>query len=258
MKRLHSKVEWVRPPRQTRSQETLERLLDAAEEVFGERGFEAATVAEVVRRARSSVGAMYARFTDKDALLSCLHERFCEEALATADLALDADRWEGASIAEIFAEVIPFLVAVYQEKRGLVRAFIVRGSGDPAFAETASRLGKYISQRLTELVLDRREEINHPDPAVAVDFGLRMMFDTLDQSTLFAGVERMTHPLTPPQVSRELIRLYLSYLGVERTLPEQGVFDDERTRGESMRDEITNGRTTGSFSNGSASNSHVS
>ena len=49
------------------------------------------------------------------------------------------------------------------------------------------------------------------------------MFDTLDQSTLFAEVERMTHPLTPQETARELIRLYLSYLGVERTLPEQGV-----------------------------------
>ncbi|HEY1598537.1 MAG TPA: helix-turn-helix domain-containing protein, partial [Pirellulales bacterium] len=73
MNRLLAKVEWVRPPRQTRSQETLERLLDAAEEVFAEKGFESATVAEVVRRAKSSVGAMYARFTDKNALLSCLH-----------------------------------------------------------------------------------------------------------------------------------------------------------------------------------------
>src|SRR5262249_20178840 len=138
-------------------------------------------------------------------------------------MALEADRWEGASIAEIFAEVIPFLVAVYQQKRGLVRAFIVRGSNDPQFAESASRLGKHISERLTELLLDRREEITHPDPAIAVDFGLRMMFDTLDQSTLFADVERMTHPLTPQETARELIRLYLSYLGVERTLAEQGL-----------------------------------
>jgi AcrR family transcriptional regulator len=226
MNRLLAKVEWVRPPRQTRSQETLERLLDAAEEVFGERGFEAATVAEVVRRARSSVGAMYARFTDKDALLSCLHERFCEEALATSDLALDADRWEGASIAEIFAEVIPFLVEVYGQKRGLIRAFIVRGSHDPEFASSASRLGKYISQRLTALLLDRREQISHPDPVLAVDFGLRMMFDTLDQSTLFAGVERMANPITPQQTARELTRLYLSYLGVERTSSEQIVSEE--------------------------------
>ncbi len=215
MNRLLSKVEWVRPPRQTRSQETLERLLDAAEEVFGEKGFEAATVAEVVRRARSSVGAMYARFTDKDALLSCLHERFCEEAIATADLALDASRWEGATIAEIFTEVIPFIVEVYREKAGLLRAFIIRGSQDAEFAEHGNRLGHYISQRLTELLMDRREQISHPDPGLAVDFGLRMCFDTLDHAALFADIIRTTRPMTAQDTARELTRVYLSYLGVE-------------------------------------------
>ncbi|MBI2825965.1 MAG: TetR/AcrR family transcriptional regulator [Planctomycetia bacterium] len=213
--RLLSKVEWVRPPRQTRSQETLERLLDAAEEVFAERGFESATVAEIVRRAKSSVGAMYARFTDKDALLSCLHERFCEEAMATSDVALDAERWEGASIAEIFDEVIPFLVEVYEQKRGLIRAFIIRASGDAEFVEAGLRLGRHISEGLTELVMARRGQITHPNPAVAVDFGLRLVFDTLDLSSMFSGVQRTAMPLTPRQLSEELIRAYLSYLGVE-------------------------------------------
>ncbi len=215
MHRLLSKVEWVRPPRQTRSQETLERLLDAAEEVFAERGFESATVAEIVRRAKSSVGAMYARFTDKDALLSCLHDRFCEEATATADVALDKDRWEGATISEIFGQVIPFLTEVYFEKRGLIRAFIVRGSNDAEFTESAVLLGKYISRKLIDLLMARREEITHPDPALAVDFGLRMVFDTLDQSTLYVDVQRTTIPMTNEQIAQELTRSYLCYLGID-------------------------------------------
>ena len=101
------------------------RILDAAEEVISERGFDNATVSEIVRRGKSSVGAMYARFNDKDSLLACLHERFCEQALATTDAALDALRWEGTTIAEILSNVLPFLVHVYHHKRGLIRAFIV-------------------------------------------------------------------------------------------------------------------------------------
>jgi len=213
---LH-KVEWVRPPQQTRSQETLERILEAAEEVVAEKGLDNSTVSEIVRRAKSSVGAMYARFNDKDALLSCLHQRFCEQAMATADTALDATRWEDATIAEIFAEAIPFLVQVYHEKRGLIRAFIVRGGTDREFAEAAGRLGKHVSQRLTDLLLARRDEINHPDPALAIDFGQRMMFDALDQATLYAGVERTAVQMSPEQLGAELIRAYLSYLGIEST-----------------------------------------
>ena len=87
MSRTLNNVEWVKPTHQAHSQETLERLLDAAEELVSERGFDNTTVSEIVHRANSSVGAMYARFNDKDSLLVCLHERFCEQALATADMA---------------------------------------------------------------------------------------------------------------------------------------------------------------------------
>jgi len=217
-----SKVEWVRPPRQTRSQETLERLLDSAEEVFSERGFEAATVAEIVRRAKSSVGAMYARFTDKDALLSCLHERFCEEAIATSDVALDVERWRGASIADIFSQVFPFMVEVYQQKSGLIRAFIIRASSDKEFTEGGMSLYRHIAERLTQLLLARREQINHPNPALAVDFGLRLVFDMLDQSALFVGTLRTVKPLTSQQVAQELVRVYVNYLGAEPSTIEMG------------------------------------
>lgn len=212
-----NRVEWVKPTHQARSQETLERILDAAEEVISERGFDNATVSEIVRRGKSSVGAMYARFHDKDSLLACLHERFCEQALATTEVALDAERWAGAAIAEIFSAAIPFVVHVYHHKRGLIRAFIVRGSGDHLFAERAGRLSRAISEKLTALLMARRDEITHPNPELAVDFGLRLMFDTLDQATLYWDIQRSAIKYSQEQVAEELTRAFLSYLGVEKS-----------------------------------------
>jgi AcrR family transcriptional regulator len=208
-------VEWVKPTHQARSQETLERILDAAEEIIGERGFDNATVSEIVRRAKSSVGALYARFNDKDSLLACLHERFCEQALATSDAALDPARWEGASIAEIFGTAIPFLVQVYDMKRDLIRAFIVRGTIDGRFAERGSRVSRLVAEKLIALLMARRNEIRHPDPQLAVDFGLRMTFDMLDQATFWADVPRTTITYTQAQLAEELTRAFLSYLGVD-------------------------------------------
>jgi AcrR family transcriptional regulator len=212
---LGHNVEWVKPTHQARSQETLERLLDAAEELVAERGFDNTTVSEIVRRANSSVGAMYARFNDKDALLVCLHERFCEQAIATAEMALDPARWEGYSIAEIFATTIPFLTHTYYHRRGLVRAFIARCSCDMDFAERAARVGREISSRLVDLLLARKEEIKHPDPPLAVDFGMRLVFDTLDHETMYADLQRGRLQLSREQLAEELCRAFLSYLGVE-------------------------------------------
>ncbi len=53
----------------SRSHEVTTRLLDAAVEVFAERGFEAARVAEIARRAGLTTGAIYARWRGKRALI---------------------------------------------------------------------------------------------------------------------------------------------------------------------------------------------
>ena len=63
-------------PKQARSEQTLHRLLDAAEELIQEKGLADVSVPEIVRRAGSSVGGFYARFKDKDELLQALEERF--------------------------------------------------------------------------------------------------------------------------------------------------------------------------------------
>lgn len=211
------KLEWVRPPLQERSQKSLERILDAAEEVIGELGFERATVAEIVRRAQSSVGVFYARFRDKDALLSCLHDRFCERAMATTDAVLHPDRWNGCSIEKILESTVPFLVTSFKENAGLFRAFLIRSSQDEEFAAGALRLHDHMSERLRTLMLARRAEIGHPEPAKAVDFGMRILLDELDHRTFFREDERpISGVLSEKELVTELVRVFVGYLQVAR------------------------------------------
>jgi len=49
--------------------ETRDRLLQAAAEVFAERGYEGAAVSDIARRAGFTTGAIYSRFRDKAELL---------------------------------------------------------------------------------------------------------------------------------------------------------------------------------------------
>lgn len=196
----------------------MERILDAAEEVVTRKGFENATVSEIVRRARSSVGAFYARFRDKDSLLNLLHERFFEEAMATSDAALDPAAWQGANIAEILSELIPFLVRTYREREGLIRAFIIRGVLDDSFAQSACQLYQHMSQRLSVLLLERQHEIAHPEPKLAIELGFRLVASLLDQGALASNIETLTGSLDDDVLAGQLIRAYLCYLGIEPPL----------------------------------------
>ena len=207
-------LRWVRPPRQQRSQDTLDRILDAAEALVAEKGFADATVAEVARRAGSSVGSFYTRFKDKEGLLYALYERYFEQATATADAALDPARWDGAGIAEILRTVMRFLVEVYRERAGLIRAFVQRNHSDAAFQARQERLSHYVNERLSALLLARAGEIAHPDPARAAAFGLTFAASTIESVVLFGELRSSHLALSDDELATELVRAFLAYLGV--------------------------------------------
>jgi AcrR family transcriptional regulator len=200
---------WIRPPQQARSQLTLSRLLDAAESILAEKSWADASVAEIARRAGSSVGAFYTRFPDKDTLLAALHQRFIEEAWATAQVALDETRWVGASICEIVRELVAFQVRVHEQRRGQLRAFILTGMHDPSFQVRGEQLVKQMEERFTKLVVARRHEILHPIPVVAAQFVGRLISAMLLSKLL-------DDKFVPPAISfvDELTHAALAYLGV--------------------------------------------
>jgi AcrR family transcriptional regulator len=206
-------LEWVRPPRQARSQETLDRILDAAEALVAEKGFEDTPVSEIVQRAGSSVGAFYARFHDKDGLLHALYERYYEEAVATADAALAPARWEGARVAELIPVVIRFLVSIFRERHGLMRAFVVRNHTHPEFQARQQRLSHHVIARLCLLVLARRDEIAHPEPERATRFGMMLVFSALESLILFGEMRSSLLSLSDDDLAAELTRSTLAYLG---------------------------------------------
>ncbi|PSB12495.1 TetR/AcrR family transcriptional regulator [Pleurocapsa sp. CCALA 161] len=67
-----------RQPQQKRSQERVERILDAAAIVFDEVGFEAATTHGIASRAKTAVGSLYQFFPDKLAIFNALELRHVE------------------------------------------------------------------------------------------------------------------------------------------------------------------------------------
>lgn len=207
-------LRWVRAPQQARSQETLDRILDAAESLVTEKGFEDATVAEVARRAGSSVGAFYARFRDKTGLLYALYDRYLEQAMATADVALDPERWQGTAIPDLLRSVVRFLVEVYRERQGLIRAFVVRNQSDVEFRARQERLSHYVNAKLSDLLLARSAEIAHPNPARAAAFGLTMSVSTIESAVLFAELRSSDLLLSDDELAAELTRAFLAYLGV--------------------------------------------
>lgn len=204
----------MRAPQQDRSQKTLDRLLDAAEKIIRERGAKALTVPEITRVARSSVGSFYARFHDKDALLRTLHERACEQTIATVNEALDPTRWEGVAVAVLVRGFVAFAVRVFADRRPMMLAFTSELADDPSFVTRRAETAKAIGDALKRLLLPRRDEIRHPRPERAIPMSLRLVTGALEQrNALDAGGVREV-AIDDDALIEELTHAVLRYLDV--------------------------------------------
>lgn len=71
-----------RLPKQQRGKQRVEKILDAAAEVFAEVGYEAATTHAIAVRANTAVGSLYQFFPDKAAIFRALEIRHVERVRA--------------------------------------------------------------------------------------------------------------------------------------------------------------------------------
>ncbi|MEM9769802.1 MAG: TetR/AcrR family transcriptional regulator [Cyanobacteria bacterium P01_D01_bin.71] len=67
-----------RQPQQARSQERVKQILDVAEQLFLEMGYESTTTRAIAARASISVGSLYQFFPDKEAILKALAVQYMQ------------------------------------------------------------------------------------------------------------------------------------------------------------------------------------
>ena len=85
----------VRPPKQQRSREAWNRVLDAGVAILEDGGYDAFTIAAVCERAAVAPTAIYARTTSKDALFLAVYEHGIGRLRAEQGVFADSERWAG-------------------------------------------------------------------------------------------------------------------------------------------------------------------
>lgn len=121
--------------RQAAKVRTRQKVLDAARQLFAERGYEPATIRDIAKGAGMSTGAVFANFQDKAELF---------EAVLTGDLVKLAETMKAAAAAEgsVRTRLLSALGAGYHgslEQLPLVQAVIARSWFQPVAAEMRTR-----------------------------------------------------------------------------------------------------------------------
>ncbi|MDZ7781153.1 MAG: TetR/AcrR family transcriptional regulator [Gemmatimonadota bacterium] len=194
----------VNPPQQARSRRTLERIVKAALAILEEEGTEGLTVQAVVARAGSSVGSFYARFGGKDDLLDYLEERVWDEARERWQEALENRSWEGLDLPELATGAVKLLADAHRSRATYLRALDRMGAGERGGYASFRR---HVLTGLTELLLERRKEITHPDPELAVRLALAALSGAVESGDPATG-----EPFDRDALGREGRWLLLAYL----------------------------------------------
>jgi TetR/AcrR family transcriptional repressor of uid operon len=145
--------------------DTRERLLDAAAEVFAERGYERAGVAEIARRAGLTTGAIYSRYTGKaELLLDAIDLRTHDEIRRL----LGGDRAAGRGTAVLEALGAHLVDPAPDPGQDLLFEAFVAARRDPHVAAMLRRRIEDQDARLAKLVEEGKAD-GSIDPALATD-----------------------------------------------------------------------------------------
>jgi AcrR family transcriptional regulator len=200
-----------RAPQQSRSRATLARITEAAEALFAERGYDGASVGDIAARARCSVGAFYARFKDKESLLLHVHDRQCAMLVERMAFLCDLQRAEHATLDTRVRQIVRGLFRHAAGRRSLTRVFIERSGADAAFHARYAAAWAEVRALLLPLLLERRAEIGHPDPAAAADFVIQLLHAAWANDVLHHKVRDITGQKTGDALIAALSDTCLSY-----------------------------------------------
>jgi AcrR family transcriptional regulator len=208
----------VKPAMQERSRKRHQDLIDAGKELLRSKDFDDIPVSAIASTAGCAVGSFYNRFEDKDAFFTALQVHVLREIKESSAHWFEAQDWENQPVPELVGAVVNWMVPIFIEHRGLIRAahrHTGKGTGDwlpmrSLGQEWTFKMGDALAPRLTHL----------PAPTARQDvlIAMQFMYGTLINCVINdLGVLKLADPVLP----NALTRSFLGYLRVPDQAPGQ-------------------------------------
>ncbi|WP_427162144.1 TetR/AcrR family transcriptional regulator [Aliinostoc sp. HNIBRCY26] len=193
-----------RQPRQARSQERVNRILDVAEELFITQGYAATTTNAIASGAKVPIGSLYQFFPDKSAIMQAIalrHEENIHQKLAVLD------NLELANLPlEILVEkLIDISAQHFSENPGYFAIFMELQGTMPELQAVGELMDTQLMQDLASLLAKRKAGLEKIDYE-AIAFILVKAIGTL----LWLSLSQ--EKTFQPRLVAETKRLALSYL----------------------------------------------
>lgn len=207
-------------PKQARSRESTRKLLRAAAEILGQRGFEGTTIPRIARHAGLTPGAIYRRFPDKGALIETMVIGILERSDEHLRTALTPAMARQIPFPVLVDQIIDSMLVSYRANASLLRAIrqFAQASKNSRFVAKVRRLEIRTLHYVVDILLEHRKQIQHPKPEMALFLAVMMLGIVMMELFVVDRDAKRWFPVIPKDhqtLKTELKRMFLSYLDVQ-------------------------------------------
>ncbi len=195
---------------QARGVATRRRVLQTAERLFAQRGYEATSMAQIAERAGVGVGTVYHHFPDKRALLLALIDDWGDREVARTRSELELERYLGSNPRAAIHDDLHRRYARLQRDGGFYLVLLELADRDTDVRQRLQRIRQVGIERLRELIEfgQKRGLMRRDVDPLAAAFLVRHAIDMAATEVL---VHRISDP-PPERVLEELTDMICRYI----------------------------------------------
>ncbi|WP_150302642.1 TetR/AcrR family transcriptional regulator [Pseudomonas saliphila] len=208
-------TDWISPPSQQRSRDTLQKVLTTARDLFIGQGFEATTIAQISRQSGVSVGSIYNLFPDKHSIFRALYEHYRTAREAHIWEMVEQPHWQTAQAIEVIRFHIDIVFSSSQEDAGFLRLVEQRRGADIRFYQTLAKAEESFCQLMQSLYERHISEFDHTDLATAVRYLHYVIRGSAIWSIMPQEPDDPFFSVASPRYQEETMRMACRYMGLQ-------------------------------------------
>ncbi len=193
-------------PRQRRSRQTVDAILDAAARVFSQRGYAGGTTNHIAAAAGVSVGSLYDYFPNKDAILVALVERQLATMVDRVQDHLRSARESAGSLEGLLRRFVVAMLSVHETQPDLYHAVSAEAPHPPELHACVLQMEESLAHALEVLLLES-DEVALADSDTAAHLVVQTS-EALTHRFVHQGI----HDVTRERFIDEAVRLLHAYL----------------------------------------------
>ena len=213
----------ITPPLQERSARTLERIVEATEDLLRNKSFEQVTVRDIVRRAKCPIASFYARFKSKEDLLPLLYERYDARVGPRIEAKLAGVDRESLDLHEAIEVCVDLIIDSYSHDKWLMREVALFARRNPgAIGKDARQNRAGMHTRAAAFFAAFNKDISHRNPVRAAEVGIFIVASVARETILFgAAPHASATALTARALRATLVHTFYSFLTTPCESPHQ-------------------------------------